>query len=334
MPTSSSAQTVVKLAQLTELAGAVPHLLGFHPTESLVAVALRGRRDRLGFTMRVDLLPAEHDADVAGDTAARMAHAGAEAVLLVVYTEGPDIDGDLPRRELVTAVESELVVPLRDALLVRAGRVWSYVCADERCCPAAGTILRSDTAGAVALAAAQALRGDVVLPDRAALVATTRPVGGVAAVSMEQAMERAVVAVVRSRAEPVAAGCALIDALCARYDDPRATMTHDEAAELAVRLRHVAFRDRLLARLAADDEVLARVVADLARLAQPPGDAPAATMLAMAAYLRGDGVVAMAAAERALASDAGYSLARLVVDCLERQLDPGEIRRAWRAHLP
>jgi len=56
-------------------------------------------------------------------------------------------------------------VEVREAWLVTDDRIWSYVCDDERCCPAEGQV-REQTPESLTLAAAHALYGDVVLPDR------------------------------------------------------------------------------------------------------------------------------------------------------------------------
>jgi hypothetical protein len=321
MSNSSPAPDRVRLDDLTDLASAVPHMLGFHPAESLVAIALTGPRERMSFTMRLDLLEPRHDAEVARMTSARMAHAGADAVLLFLYSDGPAAGGELPRRALVEAIADALDVPVREAMLVDDGRIWSYICADVRCCPPGGRELRPDSPGALALAAAHALHGNVVLPDREALVATTRAVGGVAAVSMRQATQRALA---------TGASDDQVDEICERLAADGPGITHDEAAQLVVGLHDVAFRDRVISRLAVGDEILDRLVAEVARLAQPPYDAPVVSVLAMAAYFRGEGVVAMAAAERALDTDPGYSLADLVIEALERQVSPAGIRDVWR----
>jgi len=327
MPKSSPIPDRVRLDDLTDLASAVPHMLGFYPSDSLVVVALRGPRERLSFTMRLDLPELDDHADVAHMTAMRMEHAHADAVMLFVYTDATDREQGLPQQELVHAVGDALTVPLREALLIDDGRVWSYLCADERCCPSAGRPMRPDSPGALALAAAHALHGNVVLPDRDALVATTVAVGGVAAASMRQAIERVDIDELNGRGD-------LLDELCERISDSSDALSHDDAAALVLRLHDVAFRDQLISRLAARDDTLERLVADVARLAQPPYDAPVAAVLAMSAYLRGDGVVAGAAAERALDTDPSYSLARLVLDSLARQLDPSAVREVWLGYLP
>jgi hypothetical protein len=324
---SSPIPDCVRLDDLTDLASAVPHMLGFYPSDSLVAIALCGPRERLSFSMRLDLPDPEDYDEVAAMTAVRMEHAEADAVMLFVYTDATERDDDLPRRALIETIEASLPMPLREALLIDDGRVWSYLCADERCCPAVGREMRPDSPGALALAAANALHGNVVLPDRDALVATTRAVGGVAAESMLQAILRVDLDELDERDD-------LIGELCEVISDSSSSLCHDDAAALVVRLHDIQFRDAVISRLAARDETLERLVADVARLAQPPYDAPVAAVLAMSAYLRGDGVVARAAAERALDTDPSYSLAQLVLDSLARQLDPAAVREVWLGYLP
>ena len=334
MTSRSVAPQVLKLSTLVDIVSAIPYSLGFQPTDSIVAVALKGPRERLSFTMRVDLLPPEHDEDVARMCAERMAYANAESVLLFIYTSPPERLGDLPRHELVEHIQKALSVPLRDAVLVADGRAWSYLCAEPQCCPPEGHVLTANSPGAINVAAAHALAGDVLLPSRDALVATTRPVGGVAAASMLQAIDRAIddVADIGVGDELVDSSLEMVDRLCAGYADGPVTLTHDTAAQLALRAHHVVFRDAVLGRLARGDDALARLVADLARLAQPPYDAPAATMLGVCGYFRGDGVVGLSAAERALASDPDYSLAKLLVHAIENQMDPKHMRRIWAKH--
>src|SRR6185437_5307542 len=112
------------------------------------------------------------------------------------------------------------------------------------------------------VAAAHALAGDVLLPSRDALVATTRPVGGVAAASMLQAIDRAIddVADIGVGDELVDSSLEMVDRLCAGYADGPVTLTHDTAAQLALRAHHVVFRDAVLGRLARGDDALARLV--------------------------------------------------------------------------
>jgi hypothetical protein len=321
---------VVRLGALPDLVAAVPHLLGFVPTESLVAVALRGRRERMSFTLRLDLQDEEYDADVARMFAARMTMAGADSVLVFVYTARRPVGRTLPRTALVDAVRDATPMPIRDAILVADQRLWSYTCSERSCCPDEGRRLDPASSTALALSAAHALHGRAVLGSRDDLVSSAAPIGGVAAKSMRQAMDRAMLHM-NSRDRRMKARRLLTD-LCARYATPPATVEHEEAAHVAAALHDVVFRDEVIRRLVAreDDDALRALVTDVARLAQPPYDAPIATLLAWLGYDRGSGVVADAALIRALASDPCYNLALLLRAALDGQMPPEVLRGVWR----
>jgi hypothetical protein len=322
---------VVRVGALSDVVSAIPHLLGFQPAESLVAVSLRGRRMRMAFTMRIDLpMSPESFDDVVERTAKAMTKDGARAVLLAVFTAEPPGDRGMPNADLVDAVEDRLSVPVRDAMLVADGRAWSYRCDDPDCCPPDGTPLDPATPGAVALSAAHAMRGRAILPDRDSVVATVAPVGGIAERSMEEAILRA--SICRDQVGDLTfrlASRATLVEVCRRYALPPASLTHDEAAQLVVGLHDIVFRDEVVSGYAGDeDEVMRRAFGDLVRLAVPPYDAPACTVLACIAYLRGEGVVAAAALERALVSNPSYGLAQLIECALVGQLHPRELREA------
>ena len=114
----------VRLDDRGALAAALPHLLGFRPTESLVVVSLRGEPARLGLTARVDLPPPEHRASLARGLARSVLTDRPGSVVLLVVSEDDD-GAELPHRALLheaVLAFSALRVPVGDALLVRRGR--------------------------------------------------------------------------------------------------------------------------------------------------------------------------------------------------------------------
>jgi hypothetical protein len=92
-------------------------------------------------------------------------------VVVAVYTD-EDRRDDLPRRELTDRLLHDL--PVREALLVRQDRVWSYVCVDRRCCPSDGLIY-NESSDAVAVTAAHVLRGRGPLTSRDHFLAALAP---------------------------------------------------------------------------------------------------------------------------------------------------------------
>jgi hypothetical protein len=246
---------VVKLSGPADLVAAVPHLLGFVPTESIVLMSLRGPRQRVGLTLRFDLAPPASDIAVARGLAHRIRQDNPDSVTIVVLTEAADEDDTLPRRALVDAVRKALWVPLEDAILVRDGRWWSYRCQNPRCCPPEGTPLDGASAGAVAVAAAHAIHGRSVLPDRDAVVRSVAPVCGPAAMAVEQAHDRIIGSVIfRTHEERKAKLLALVTDLIERYADPRALVSVDDAATIALSCTDVHARDALLGLMLDDEE--------------------------------------------------------------------------------
>jgi hypothetical protein len=130
---------VVKLSGPADLVAAVPHLLGFVPTESIVLMSLRGPRQRVGLTLRFDLAPPASDIAVARGLAHRIRQDNPDSVTIVVLTEAADEDDTLPRRALVDAVRKALWVPLEDAIFVRWGRRGGSRPRDPRAIGAAGS---------------------------------------------------------------------------------------------------------------------------------------------------------------------------------------------------
>lgn len=309
----------------------VPQLCGFVPTESLVAVSLRGPRKRVGLTLRMDLTDRELDVQ-AQDLAVRLERDGAAEVLLVLYTEQGG--GPRPRAALVAAVTAALDsrgIRLQEALLVRAGRWSSYLCSSRRCCPPEGTAITSAPAVEL-LAAAAVLDGRVVLRDRDELVATLAAPTLLAAAAAEQRLERAFLAWSVDRAErgpdvvARAAVAAVRAALRCAPDSPR--LDDEQSAALAVGLTDLRVRDEVATFALDDPDGLLGLLLTLARCTVPPYDVPVCTLVAVVAWTRGDGALANVALDRALTADPDYRMALLLRAGLDGQLPP-EAVRGW-----
>ena len=318
----------MSVTAIEDLACALPHLLGFRPVESLVVVALEGPRDQLTFTLRLDL-PEPDDVDAVVDVCAeRMLAAGADEVLAFVVTEAADpVAGQLPGGDLIEALQRAVVTPLRDAFLLRGGRIWSYLCPDPTCCPVDGRPVDDSSPVATTLAAAGVVAGRSPYRDRDEIVAAAQPVDGAEAVAITAAVERLDPARVRERYERE------LPALLARSAEGGRGLDHDEAALLGCAWHQGDLRDEVLAALARGVPGADALVRAVARLMPAPYDTPAAAMLGWLAYAEGSGVLAAAALARARATDPGYSLAVLLEDALNRQLPPSALRSVW-ARVP
>lgn len=315
---------VVRLTSPGEIAAAIPHLCGFVPAESLVAVSLRGDRKRIGLTLRLDLLPADTDDDVAEQVAGRLAHDQAAAVVLAVYTDEP---GERPRealmRTLISAVEMR-GMSVMEGLLVRAGRWSSYTCSDERCCPSRGTAVPPPVD---LLAVAAVYDGRVVLRDRDELVASLAPPLLLAAKAAGQRLDDAMVRwlAVVDEIGPVAAREQAVAGLRAALTGPV-----QDSAVLIATLQELQVRDHVATWALDDSEAMLTLLLALARESVAPYDVPVCTLIALVAWVRGDGALANVALDRALAGDPAYSMARLFRVGLDGQLPPSAVKQWLR----
>ncbi len=345
-----------------EFAAALPELLGFRPVESLVLLFLGGgdRPDRrMSLTLRLDLLAAEHDAEVARQVVARAEALRPWGALVFVVSEDPDdqvvlvqpdpwrdtpprtdvLDRptvpDLPRRPLVHAVIEELSAlgtQTVDAVLVRAGRSWSYPDVATSTGAGPGIPLDPDASRLTGIAA---LRGEVVDPDRDTVVARawpTRPTSAELAHVCRRADATLDVRIARgaSLGELVDEGWDVVRrAVAACVPGSRWAPTDEELAQVAVALTLAPVRDLALELTAGDDDdqlAAAEVLwADLnARLPDELAAVPA-LLLGLSAWLRGAGVLAVAALERSLYCEP-TSMAELVLQAVVGNTEPAVLR--------
>jgi Domain of unknown function (DUF4192) len=331
----------VRISDPGEIAAGLPYLLGFPPVESVVLIGLGGPSGgRVGMTVRADLPPPEHAVPLAGALARGVATDEPDAVLLAVVTEAPDEPGwegepDLPRRDLVHELVATLSahgIGVRDALLVRWGRWWSYDCPHPCCAPAAGTPLPG---GVSELAAASVASGQVVARDRSELEQRLEPVNPEDLLLVTSTMLTAAEAHA-ARAREVGwdqvveeSWRAVLAAVAHRRpDSPAATalLPVEELGQVVWGLQRPV-RDRALGlALAADAPAAEALWTECTRRAPFMVAAAPATLLAVSAWLRGDGAMANVALLHALDSDEDYELARLLSRGLARCMRPEELR--------
>ncbi|MEV4845805.1 DUF4192 domain-containing protein [Micromonospora matsumotoense] len=310
-----------------DLITAVPYLIGFHPTDSIVVVAMRGRR--IVFAARADLpepgadptLPARHLGDVIG-------RQDAESTTVIGF--GP------PERvtPTVDAVRSALVaigLPVLDALRVTDRRYWSYLCEAPDCCPPDGTPYDPDVSQ---VAAAAVYAGQVALPDRAALTAQVAPAEGIDRVALRRAGDRAERRLLQQlEAAPATdefgertirkSGVAAVRQAQRRHRRGE-RLTDDEVAWLTLLLTHLPVRDHAWERTDGREEDITFWSEVLRRTEEELVPAPSC-LLAFAAWRAGQGALAAVALERALTTRPDYTLALLLDDLLRRGVPPSDL---------
>nr|WTA70783.1 DUF4192 domain-containing protein [Micromonospora sp. NBC_00855] len=330
------APRTLRLTSRDDIVVAVPYLLGFHPTDSLVCIALDERR--IPFVARLDLPePSALDdfAPAAAHTAALLARY-ASAVILVGY--GP-AERVAPASAALTTELQRIDVGVPEVLRVADGRYWC-LCGAPAC--AAGVAY--DPSGSSVPAEAVYL-GIAPLPDRAALRDLITPVTGPPRTRMRAATEtalRRLAGMLTDGRDPTAAAgqppssppeqvvtdgvTAVRQAYeCAVRGD---VLSDDEVAWLTVVLMVPEVRDH--AWVTGDgSDAQRRLWTDVTRRATPGLSAAPACLLAVTAYLDGDGALARIGIDRALDADPDYRLAHLLAEALRAGVPP----QVWQAAI-
>lgn len=286
-------RTIVTATGPGDLVAAVPYLVGFTPTRSLVMVSLRGPRLRFGLVARVDLPAGDQvqpeRAAVARSLCDFVRRDGPREAVVLVYDTQPWRPQHRPWQQLVDAIDDELAghdVPVREALYVTNQRYWSYTCTRPTCCPDEGRLV-ADTASS-AVAAAYVLEGRSPFVDRPTLAARVAPLGPLTTAAVEGALTSALAAVAPWWARAGSArwtawqreSIGLFDAAAHRYLAGPSSLPPHEAGRLLAAMVDATTRDVLATRWtrwcealapSPDDDALTRSVRKLVHdLPAPP----------------------------------------------------------------
>ena len=330
-----------------DLVAAVPPMLGFAPTNSLVLLTVHGLPDapRFGTTMRVDLpCPGQRSQLAAHLLAGPLRTHRPDAVVLIVVgdqtnrqrcaTECPepetcqttvDVDGSPPHRELVDVVGDAFAfagIATLHALWaseIRAGADW--VCYSSTDChgkvpdPKLSTIAAALTAaGVVTFGSKDELRelvapeSDEALARRSARIdALTDELEETYGPDRTSHDLKAVFSAIRRTAE----GSAL---------------TEDDLLRVMIAVSDTRVRDVALgAALGESSGAAEQLWLTLVRKAPAPELADVASLLAFSAYLRGDGGLAGVALERVEKTRPEHRLGVLLRQALEAGIPPSDL---------
>ncbi len=352
---TSTAQPRFTLRGPEDVLAKVPFLVGFHPRESLVALAF-GADHQIRFTIRVDLpgRPARSSANPVATSDNRVPRQSpgvvapaevdelvrhlvrvfrkrsARYAVAVAYTT--DRAAARPVLDAFRRRMRPVGIDVLDLLVADGRRWWSEGCTDHECCPPEGNLYdlarhpvtaQSVYAGEVALDDEDALRRSVARPDGAAALRmrelTTR--------TETELRER-----LAGEADPVsawkAAGRAHVEDLLRRCRTDPERLTDEEVALASVFVSDVKGRDeiwRLMTRTSAMVHVALWSV--VVRRTVTPYDVAPAALLAFSAWLSGNGGLSRCALERAFASDPSYPMAGLVEQLLAGAVPPDQWSR-------
>jgi hypothetical protein len=308
----------INLSTPQDIIAAVPYMLGFHPGDSLVIMALTAKR--VAVTFRYDLPDPAASGDLTGKLAGRipviLAQHKADAVVLLGY--GP---AGRVRPVLDAAVASVAgLLTIREVLLITGTRFWSLQCAE--CCPPEG--IEIDSAATVPAAELTAL-GFAPFGSRDDLRASIAPLEGDAARAMRAAVSRAEKGLPPVGADgPDTRHVARLRELLA----PAVPLSDTDTGELLVLLGYRRLRDEAWALAGTGDpDSQVGFWTDVTRRAPASHAAPPACLLAYsAACMIGDGVLARIAVDHALGAEPGYILAQLLQMMLDTGIDPSRCR--------
>lgn len=288
---------------------AVPYLLGFRPTDSLVLIGLQGTS--LTVTARVDLDTLDNPTSLA-DLMTTLA-TGAESTHVIAITYGKRTEPGT-----IAATASAAGLTLLEHLRVDSDRYWSLSCPIEGCCPAEGRPLPAGHA----VAAEFVVLGASTVASRDELAASLDPKAGaerlehLIAERHEHELAQVIAGFNNSR---LTSDKRAIFAAARRADR---TWTDSETARFGVALTGYGVRDAVwmaidAGRLDAQDLML-----HLARTLPPPYRAAPLFLFAWKSWRNGNGALAAIAVERAQLADPNYSAADLLQAALTRGVNP------------
>ncbi|WP_406734994.1 DUF4192 domain-containing protein [Streptomyces sp. NBC_01108] len=347
-----------------ELADALPYLMGFHPNDSVVMVALHGGRGRFGGRLRLGIPQSPQEWASVAEQLAECLIKGSERrgerpdAIVIFLCQDPargesgsqTMERMRPLAQRLRTACGALDVPVLEALCISGGRYWSYCCPDSRCCPTEGNQMALP--GTSVMAAAAAYAGIRVRGTLREMEARLEPLNTGAAADQQRALDSAGAELVpkildeagrkdvaretlglarrlmkRIREAPVAAPSA------SDINDDR-LISHDEAAAVILGLQDRETRDKAAEWMEGPEADSAlRLWRALSRRCVAPYEEHAAAPLTLAGWVSwstGDEPGARVALGLALRVDPGYTFAQLLHEACNQGLDPETLRRCLR----
>lgn len=292
-----------------DLLAAIPFLIGYHPQNSLVLVALKD--EAVGMAMRVDM-PSDLQASGYDLLASHFLRESADGAFVVAYVGQGAVD---PENVLIntSAALVRAGIDIKESLIVRDNRFRSMLCSDLTCCPPEGSVVPDLDSSRIAAE-------HVIAGHPMPFESVDGLVQSIAAVpsSFESVWQDEVHAFwVSSDSEEIQelqrdGATAVID-LAGEYREGRGAEDRELAARVIGRLSDIQVRDFALGSHTDESADYYWVMwRDLLRIAPRGFVAPVACLFAAMAYERGEGALAHKGLERALGDDDQYSLAHLL----------------------
>ena len=292
-----------------DLLAAIPFLIGYHPQNSLVMVALKD--DAVGMAMRVDL-PSDIAAESYDLLASHFVREEAQAAFIVAYADDSAAD---PEAVLIntSAALMRAGIDIKESLIVQNNRFRSMLCSDPTCCPPEGSAIPAlDTSR---IAAEHVIAGHPMPFENVdGLVQSIAAVPSAFDISWQDEVQHFWIS---SDAEEVndlqCDGATAVIDLAGEYLHRRGAEDRELVARVIGRLSDIQVRDFALGSHSDEtSDSYWTMWRDLLRIAPRGFVAPVACLFAAMAYERGEGALAHKALDRALHDDDQYSLALLL----------------------
>lgn len=300
MPTLTSAHDLVT---------AVPFLIGFHPTDSVVLISVK--EGAIGVAMRIDL-PVTINSDEIDLLAHHFIRDEAEAALLVAYVPDSRDDGD----SILISLGAGLIrngIQIHESLLIRSGRYRSIICRDSSCCPTVGKTLPSIDDSAIA---AEHVVAGIPMPygDISELIDSIAADPLSLTKNWNSAVRNFLIDEDSSEVGALRRdGVESMELLLDEFRIGRGVTDHMLVARVIGRISDVQVRDYAMGVHQEDTyDLYFTMWRELLRLAPMGLVAPIACIVAAMSYENGDGALAQRALDRAIADDSKYPLASLL----------------------
>lgn len=300
MPTLTSAHDLIT---------AVPFLIGFHPSSSIVLISVKD--DSIGLAMRIDL-PTRLESDQIDLLAHHFLRDESDAALLVAYMPDQRDDGD----SILISLGAGLIrsgIEIQESIVVQSGRYRSIICRDPNCCPAIGNEMPRIEESEIA---AEHVVAGIPMPysDIAELIETLAPEPSSFSLAWADlvstfAVDEESVQIQELRRD----GVETLDLLLDDYRMGLGANNRILVARMIGRMSDVQVRDYALGVHNEDTyDLFFTMWRELLRLAPVGFVAPIACTVAAMAYEGGDGALAQKALDRAIEDGDQYPLAALL----------------------
>jgi len=294
-----------------DLLAAVPFLIGYHPENSLVLVAIRN--GSVGMAMRVDYQE-RYELDYIDILVGHLVREGADSTLIVAYLP----DGSQIKAPFIEDFHRSLEkssIAVQEVLLVCDGRWRQALCLDLACCPLGGNLLPEISDSIVTVEQVFAGRALPFADSRDLSKSLHSPSKDKKILEVLENLEgRSTICLDQGDLQRFAQeGARAIDQLLAEFAEKGHSDDKEIIGLVLFNLLDLQVRDYALGMA---DEENSKTLLDLWRwltsIAPAGYAAPPATLYAELLYESGSGALAMKALERAFEDCPDYQLAKLL----------------------